>query len=83
MRQLIEPENPAGLLCAQIPDNIVVFSTLELHPTLLRGVEDLGFERPTPIQAEAIPAGLEGPGIALVIAGIMALAFIGFSGIIQ
>jgi Na+-transporting NADH:ubiquinone oxidoreductase subunit E len=30
-----------------------------------------------------IPAGLEGPGIALIISGIMALAFIGFSGIIQ
>ena len=38
----------------------MVFSTLELHPTLLRGVKDLGFERPTPIQAEAIPAGLDG-----------------------
>ena len=38
----------------------MVFSALELHPTLLRGVEDLGFEHPTPIQAEAIPAGLEG-----------------------
>lgn len=38
----------------------MVFSAFELHPTLLRGVEDLGFEHPTPIQAEAIPAGLEG-----------------------
>jgi len=30
-----------------------------------------------------IPAGLEGPGLALVITGIMALAFLGFSGMIQ
>ena len=30
-----------------------------------------------------IPAGLEGPGIALIITGIMALAFIGFSGMIK
>ncbi len=30
-----------------------------------------------------IPAALEGPGITLIIAGIMALAFIGFSGIIK
>jgi ATP-dependent RNA helicase RhlE len=36
------------------------FSTLELHPTLVRGVRDLGFTTPTPIQARAIPAGLEG-----------------------
>ena len=27
-----------------------------------------------------LPKGLEGPGIALIIAGIMALAFMGFSG---
>ena len=30
-----------------------------------------------------IPKGLEGPGIALIITGIMAIAFIGFSGIVQ
>ncbi len=29
-----------------------------------------------------IPAGLEGPGITLIIAGIMALAFMGFVGVI-
>jgi ATP-dependent RNA helicase RhlE len=36
------------------------FSQLKLHPDLLRGVKDLGFTRPTPIQADAIPPGLEG-----------------------
>ena len=30
-----------------------------------------------------IPPALQGPGIALIITGIMALAFIGFSGIVQ
>ena len=30
-----------------------------------------------------IPKGLEGPGITLIITGIMAIAFIGFSGIVQ
>jgi ATP-dependent RNA helicase RhlE len=36
------------------------FSALELHPTLLRGVEDLGFVCPTPIQSQAIPQALQG-----------------------
>ena len=36
------------------------FSALELHPDLLRGVSDLGFVRPTPIQADAIPPALAG-----------------------
>jgi ATP-dependent RNA helicase RhlE len=38
----------------------LAFSTLELHPSLLRGVEELGFVRPTPIQSEAIPHALSG-----------------------
>jgi ATP-dependent RNA helicase RhlE len=33
---------------------------LELHPSLHRGIKDLGFARPTPIQTEAVPAGLAG-----------------------
>ncbi|HET9424803.1 MAG TPA: DEAD/DEAH box helicase [Gemmatimonadaceae bacterium] len=36
------------------------FSKLNLHPSLLSGVKELGFARPTPIQAEAIPPALEG-----------------------
>lgn len=31
----------------------------------------------------AVPKGLRGPGITLIITGLMALAFIGFSGIVQ
>jgi ATP-dependent RNA helicase DeaD len=36
------------------------FSELGLPPQLLAGVEALGFERPSPIQAMAIPPALEG-----------------------
>jgi ATP-dependent RNA helicase RhlE len=36
------------------------FSSLPLHPSLLKGVKELGFTRPTPIQAEAIPLALAG-----------------------
>jgi len=36
------------------------FSRLKLHADLLKGVHELGFARPTPIQAEAIPAAIEG-----------------------
>jgi ATP-dependent RNA helicase RhlE len=40
--------------------NIVAFSALKLHPTLIRGVEDLSFTKPTPIQSQAIPHAMEG-----------------------
>ena len=35
------------------------------------------------IATAPIPKGLEGPGITLIITGLMAMAFIGFSGIVQ
>lgn len=35
------------------------------------------------INESALPRGLEGPGITLIIIGIMALGFIGFSGMIK
>jgi len=35
------------------------------------------------LKTAQIPPALEGPGIALIITGIMALAFVGFSGMIQ
>jgi ATP-dependent RNA helicase RhlE len=38
----------------------VPFASLKLHPSLLRGLKELGFTRPTPIQTEAIPPGMEG-----------------------
>jgi ATP-dependent RNA helicase RhlE len=36
------------------------FSAFKLHPNLLQGIKDLGFTRPTPIQADAIPPGMQG-----------------------
>lgn len=36
------------------------FTSLKLHPTLLKGLKELGFARPTPIQAAAIPPALAG-----------------------
>jgi ATP-dependent RNA helicase RhlE len=36
------------------------FSAFELHPDLLRGIKELGFTRPTPIQEQAIPPAIEG-----------------------
>jgi ATP-dependent RNA helicase RhlE len=40
--------------------NSLPFSSLKLHPSLLRGIKELGFTRPTPVQAEAIPPALAG-----------------------
>ncbi|GAB6086998.1 Rnf-Nqr domain containing protein [Alkaliphilus crotonatoxidans] len=37
----------------------------------------------TKLKKAPIPKGLEGPGITLIITGLMALAFIGFSGIVR
>jgi ATP-dependent RNA helicase RhlE len=36
------------------------FGPLTLHPSLLTGIKELGFVRPTPIQSDAIPPALEG-----------------------
>ncbi|MGI8817682.1 MAG: DEAD/DEAH box helicase [Gemmatimonadales bacterium] len=36
------------------------FSSLKLHPDLLKGIKELGFTRPTPIHEAAIPPALAG-----------------------
>ena len=36
------------------------FHHLKLHPSLLQGLKELGFIRPTPIQADAIPPAMAG-----------------------
>jgi ATP-dependent RNA helicase RhlE len=36
------------------------FSSLNLDPSLVEGIESLGFKTMTPVQADAIPAGLKG-----------------------
>ncbi|MCP4010473.1 MAG: DEAD/DEAH box helicase, partial [Proteobacteria bacterium] len=40
------------------------FSSLNLHPKLLKGVKDAGFEYCTPIQALALPLALDGQDVA-------------------
>ena len=39
------------------------FDRFELHPDLVRGVREAGFREPRPIQAEAMPAALEGADV--------------------
>ncbi len=41
-------------------DFILSFASFDLDPALQRGLADLGFTAPTPIQSEAIPAALAG-----------------------
>ena len=36
------------------------FSNLPLHPDLLKAIKEMGFQRPTPIQEQAIPPAVEG-----------------------
>jgi ATP-dependent RNA helicase RhlE len=38
----------------------VPFTHLQLHPNLLKGIRELGFTRPTPVQAAAIPVARAG-----------------------
>jgi len=47
-----------------------------LASTLIGGIREK-------IREEALPNGLAGPGITLIIIGIMSLAFVGFSGMIK
>ncbi|MDQ6886916.1 MAG: DEAD/DEAH box helicase [Gemmatimonadota bacterium] len=44
----------------ELPEELVAFDELKLAPELLRAVTDAGYERPTPIQARAIPLALKG-----------------------
>lgn len=39
------------------------FSGFDLDPQLLKGIKEMGFVRPTPIQAEAIPEALSGKDV--------------------
>jgi ATP-dependent RNA helicase RhlE len=41
----------------------VPFNEFALHPSLKQGIKELGFTRPTPIQNDAIPPGLQGRDI--------------------
>ena len=39
------------------------FSSFGLHPDLILGIKELGFQRPTPIQTEAIPPAIAGKDV--------------------
>src|SRR5262245_57325132 len=39
------------------------FGALKLHPSLIKGIKELGFSKPTPIQTDSIPAALGGRDI--------------------
>jgi len=39
---------------------MALFSDLNLNPKILNAIEDVGYQEPTPIQLQAIPAALEG-----------------------
>ncbi|PIQ82418.1 MAG: hypothetical protein COV76_03790 [Candidatus Omnitrophica bacterium CG11_big_fil_rev_8_21_14_0_20_64_10] len=41
-------------------DNTVTFESFGFHPDLLKGIQELGFRSPTPIQARAIPHIMQG-----------------------
>jgi ATP-dependent RNA helicase RhlE len=45
------------------PVTVTGFDRFELHPDLVRGVRAAGFTEPRPIQAETIPAALEGADV--------------------
>ena len=45
-------------LAAHVPD--ISFGSLDLAPSLMRGIEGLGFEKCSPIQAQILPHTLEG-----------------------
>lgn len=44
-------------------DEISLFSDLNISPVMLKAIAELGYETPTPIQAQAIPILLEGKDI--------------------
>src|SRR5687767_7654141 len=41
----------------------MTFGALKLHQSLLAGIRDLGFTRPTPIQSDAVPPALAGQDV--------------------
>src|SRR6185369_12142630 len=45
------------------PSASMPFSKFGLHPDLLRGIKELGFTRPTPIQIDAMPPALAGKDV--------------------
>ena len=53
-----QAQGTAETSVAQLPD--ISFGSLDLAPSLVRGIEGLGFEKCSPIQAQILPHTLEG-----------------------
>ncbi len=49
-----------ALFIAFLKGTILSFESLNLHPSILRAIEETGYTQPTPIQAQAIPVVIEG-----------------------
>lgn len=45
------------------PSSSTAFASFSLHPSLLRGIDGMGFVTPTPIQVQAIPAAMKGDDV--------------------
>ena len=56
-------DNEDGMMSDK-PLTDVVFSSFDLHPALLAGLESAGFTRCTPIQALTLPVALPGGDVA-------------------
>jgi ATP-dependent RNA helicase RhlE len=52
----MQQTQPSGPSKVRVPD----FAGLGLHPELMRAVGELGFEQPTPVQADTIPLAMTG-----------------------
>ena len=50
----------AFMITPETTDQDLSFSGFKLDPNLLKGLKELGFVRPTPIQLDAIPPAMEG-----------------------
>lgn len=50
----------SGYFDTPIPEASLLFSTFSLHTSLLKAIERLGFQQPTPVQEKTIPLALQG-----------------------
>ena len=49
----------------------LTFSALDLAPALMQGIEEAGFTRCTPIQAQTLPFALAGRDIAVTVTSVL------------
>ena len=51
------------LIVTPIKDNLLNFNTFNFHPQIKAGIDNAGYQTPTPIQAKTIPVILEGKDV--------------------